>query len=71
MPEILAEIAKGNIQLPEFQRGWVWDVPLAHRVRGQFQALGNGVIGFAIGAVNDTRARLLSAAGIDRLRAKD
>lgn len=25
LPEILAEIAKGNIQLPDFQRGWVWD----------------------------------------------
>ena len=25
LPEILSEIAKGNIQLPDFQRGWVWD----------------------------------------------
>lgn len=25
LPEILVEIAKGNIQLPDFQRGWVWD----------------------------------------------
>lgn len=25
LPEILAQIAKGNIQLPDFQRGWVWD----------------------------------------------
>lgn len=25
LPEILAGIVKGDIQLPEFQRGWVWD----------------------------------------------
>ena len=25
LPEILAEIAEGNIQPPDFQRGWVWD----------------------------------------------
>jgi len=25
LPEILTEIVKGKIQLPDFQRGWVWD----------------------------------------------
>ncbi|SAL18872.1 hypothetical protein AWB70_00883 [Caballeronia cordobensis] len=25
LPEILADITKGKIQLPDFQRGWVWD----------------------------------------------
>jgi hypothetical protein len=25
LPEILAEIVKSKIQLPDFQRGWVWD----------------------------------------------
>ncbi|AEK59846.1 DUF262 domain-containing protein [Collimonas fungivorans] len=25
LPEILTEIARGKIQLPDFQRGWVWD----------------------------------------------
>jgi hypothetical protein len=25
LPELLEEIHKGNIQLPDFQRGWVWD----------------------------------------------
>lgn len=25
LPEILSEIEKGSIQLPDFQRGWVWD----------------------------------------------
>lgn len=25
LPEILADIVKGKIQLPDFQRGWVWD----------------------------------------------
>lgn len=25
LPELLTEITKGKIQLPDFQRGWVWD----------------------------------------------
>jgi uncharacterized protein with ParB-like and HNH nuclease domain len=25
LPEILADIVKGTVQLPDFQRGWVWD----------------------------------------------
>ncbi|RZS53298.1 GmrSD restriction endonuclease domain-containing protein [Sphaerotilus mobilis] len=25
LPDILADIVKGKIQLPNFQRGWVWD----------------------------------------------
>ena len=25
LPEVLADIVKGKIQLPDFQRGWVWD----------------------------------------------
>ena len=25
LPELLSEIVKGKIQLPDFQRGWVWD----------------------------------------------
>ena len=25
LPEILGDITKGKIQLPDFQRGWVWD----------------------------------------------
>lgn len=25
LPELLAEITRGGIQLPDFQRGWVWD----------------------------------------------
>ena len=25
LPEILADIVKGKIQLPDFQRGWVWE----------------------------------------------
>lgn len=25
VPDILGEIVKGKIQLPDFQRGWVWD----------------------------------------------
>jgi hypothetical protein len=25
LPEILTQIVKGTIQLPDFQRGWVWD----------------------------------------------
>src|SRR3984885_5089091 len=25
LPEVLADIIKGKIQLPDFQRGWIWD----------------------------------------------
>jgi hypothetical protein len=25
LPEVLADIVKGKIQLPDFQRGWIWD----------------------------------------------
>ena len=25
LPDILGEIVKGKIQLPDFQRGWIWD----------------------------------------------
>src|SRR5437879_10817710 len=25
LPDLLAEIHKGSVQLPDFQRGWVWD----------------------------------------------
>jgi uncharacterized protein with ParB-like and HNH nuclease domain len=25
LPEVLGDIAKGKIQLPDFQRGWIWD----------------------------------------------
>ncbi|HYG10433.1 MAG TPA: DUF262 domain-containing protein [Pyrinomonadaceae bacterium] len=25
LPEVLSEIVKGKVQLPDFQRGWVWD----------------------------------------------
>jgi hypothetical protein len=25
LPEVLGEIVKGKVQLPDFQRGWVWD----------------------------------------------
>ena len=25
LPDILADIVKGKIQLPDFQRGWIWD----------------------------------------------
>jgi uncharacterized protein with ParB-like and HNH nuclease domain len=27
LSELIAEISQGNIQLPDFQRGWVWDDP--------------------------------------------
>jgi len=25
LPEILSDIVKGKVQLPDFQRGWIWD----------------------------------------------
>ena len=35
LPELLDEIHKGTVQLPDFQRGWVWD---DDRIRASSQA---------------------------------
>ncbi|MBU3679788.1 MAG: DUF262 domain-containing protein [Candidatus Kapabacteria bacterium] len=45
LPEILSEIAKGNIQLPDFQRGWVWD---DQHIRGLLVSIARS---FPVGAV--------------------
>jgi uncharacterized protein with ParB-like and HNH nuclease domain len=30
LPEVLRDIVKGKIQLPDFQRGWIWDDEHVH-----------------------------------------
>ena len=56
---ILAQVEKGDIQLPDFQRGWVWD---DDRIKGLLISICRG---FPIGAV-----MTLSAGGEIRLKAR-
>lgn len=43
--ELLKEVGKGKIQLPDFQRGWVWD---DDRIKGIIASVAKS---FPIGAV--------------------
>ena len=45
LPEILSDIVKGKIQLPDFQRGWIWD---DDHVRGLLVSVARS---FPVGAV--------------------
>lgn len=45
LPEVLGQIVKCNIQLPDFQRGWVWD---DEHVRGLLVSIART---FPVGAV--------------------
>lgn len=45
LPDILADIVKGRVQLPDFQRGWVWD---DEHVRGLLISVARS---FPVGAV--------------------
>jgi hypothetical protein len=45
MSEILASISKGDVQLPDFQRGWVWD---DYRIKALIASISNS---YPIGAV--------------------
>ena len=45
LPEILSDVVKGKIQLPDFQRGWVWD---DSHVRGLLVSIARS---FPVGAV--------------------
>lgn len=45
LPEILSDVVKGKIQLPDFQRGWVWD---DNHVRGLLVSIARS---FPVGAV--------------------
>ena len=56
---ILAQVEKGDIQLPDFQRGWVWD---DDRIKELLISICRG---FPIGAV-----MTLSAGGETRLKAR-
>ena len=56
---LLSQVEKGDIQLPDFQRGWVWD---DDRIKGLLISLSRG---FPIGAV-----MTLEAGGEIRLKAR-
>ncbi|SDG64895.1 GmrSD restriction endonuclease domain-containing protein [Roseospirillum parvum] len=45
LPEVVREITEGNLQLPDFQRGWVWD---DHHVRSLLVSVARS---FPVGAV--------------------
>ena len=45
LPEILSDIVKGKVQLPDFQRGWIWD---DDHVRGLLVSVARS---FPVGAV--------------------
>jgi uncharacterized protein with ParB-like and HNH nuclease domain len=59
LPEILAEIVKGKIQLPDFQRGWVWD---DQHIRSLLMSIARS---FPVGAV-----MLLEAGGESRFQVR-
>ena len=59
LDNLLSEVEKGDIQLPDFQRGWVWD---DDRIKGLLISICRG---FPIGAV-----MTLSAGGEIRLKAR-
>ena len=45
LPDILHDVVSGKIQLPDFQRGWIWD---DNHVRGLLVSIGRS---FPVGAV--------------------
>lgn len=49
LPDILGDIVKGKIQLPDFQRGWVWD---DEHVRSLLVSIARS---FPVGAVGEAR----------------
>jgi len=59
LPEILAEIVKGKISLPDFQRGWVWD---DQHIRSLLVSIARS---FPVGAV-----MLLEAGGESRFQVR-
>ncbi|WP_324703820.1 hypothetical protein, partial [Lyngbya sp. CCY1209] len=44
LPKILADILAGKIQLPDFQRGWVWDDRLLFSPPGRGGKFRGGII---------------------------
>ena len=65
LPEILGDIVKGKIQLPDFQRGWVWD---DDHIRSLLVSIARS---FPVGAVmlletgGDARFQLRPVEGVD------
>jgi len=65
LPDILSDIVKGKIQLPDFQRGWVWD---DDHIRSLLVSIARS---FPVGAVmlletgGDARFQLRSVEGVD------
>lgn len=59
LPEVLADIIKGKIQLPDFQRGWIWD---DEHVRGLLISVARS---FPVGAV-----MLLETGGATRFQVR-
>ena len=59
LKELLDSVSNGKIQLPDFQRGWVWD---DDRIRGLLSSISRG---FPIGAI-----MTLQAGGEIRLRSR-
>jgi len=56
--EILKDVHKGKIQLPDFQRGWIWD---DNRIKGILASVAKS---FPIGAI------MLLEAGTESVRFK-
>jgi len=42
LPELLKDITNGKIQLPDFQRGWVWDDRACQKPAGQYRPIFSG-----------------------------
>ena len=70
---LLNDVQSGKIQLPDFQRGWVWD---EDRIRGLLASISRG---FPVGAVMTLsaggdirfRTRLVEGVGENRITAAD
>ena len=39
LPDIIKDIGNGKVQLPDFQRGWVWTTPMSVRCWSAWPAL--------------------------------
>ena len=65
LPEILSDVVKGKIQLPDFQRGWVWD---DEHVRSLMVSIARS---FPVGAVmlletgGDAKFQIRSVEGVE------
>ena len=68
LSNLMNSVASGQMQLPDFQRGWVWD---DHRIKGLLASISRG---FPIGAIMtlesggeiELKARLMESVKLDR-----